>query len=170
MTHDQHATDEIEKPKLIHRSHKRSESMCNQPDNMPPPMMSNQLIAGILRDISERMEPDTEEEEDEVMQPGAVDMVNRFIYLSDDSETEEEDEPEPLTDDQIRIVTRNATTALLSNIKATLRFMRVDVHNQEAAAGVTATTASMRTRIEDMETMIDRFEDNTLINPRRLFD
>ena len=93
--------------------------------------------------------------------------------MNDDGSDSEisDDDMLDLDADQRRIVTRNATTVLLRNMQAYLRFMRVDVCAVENQIGRTARVVAMGTRIEEMERMIEVFEDSVMMMqvPRQLF-
>lgn len=99
-----------------------------------------------------------------------------LLDLDSDSDSDEDSEMSDadtvdLDDEQRRIVIRNATTILIRNMQAHLRFQRVDVSRIETETGRTALIVEMETRIQDMERMIEAFEDSGIINlqARRLF-
>lgn len=104
---------------------------------------------------------------------GAIDEVSLLDLDSDsDSDSEMNDaDTVDLDDEQRRIVIRNATTVLIRNMQAHLRFQRVDLSRIESDTGRTALVVAMETRIQDMERMIEAFEDSGIINlhARRLF-
>ena len=150
------------------------------------PPMNNQLIAGILRDISDRMvdQPPVRMVEHIMQdvaadnaglaapqpQPDPVDELNRFVYeSSDDDSMSSEESTHELTDAQVNSILRIATITLIRNLEAYIRFERVDVHHVEDRLGQNATTAAMRYRLEAMEEMLEAFERNRLLRPRQLF-
>lgn len=147
--------------------------MCIPPTH-PSKIMDEHEIANILNAIDAERDAEREEEANLLHHAGDPSQFVYFDYESsdddEDEEEEEEDTPPAIVEDDVVIarVVRNATCVLLSNIKATLRFMRIDVHNIEDIYGPTHRTAAMRIRLEDMESMIDNFEDVAIINPRRL--
>ena len=187
--HDQHATSERGLHDQHKKSHKKTDSMCIMPTRIflteeeanipPPPHLTDNDIVNLFRDAAMQAEANREHSSSDSESESESDSFvlldhpprfihNRFLYdISDESESEEEEEVQMLTPDMERRVTRNGTVNLLNKIKSMLRFMRVDVHTMENN-GVTAHTAAMRTRIEDIEMMIDRFEDSNIIR-RRLF-
>lgn len=133
---------------------KKDRKMCLPTDH--------EIIENMAEMVTDQWEEDAEE--------GFSD-----IDIEEEEEEEEEggdDDPiANLTEDQIRIITRNATSRLLSNLRASIRFMRVDI-NRLTHTEPTATTAAVNYRMEDMERMIEAFEDNAIIRfqPRNLFE
>lgn len=102
-----------------------------------------------------------------------IEEIEALLALDSDSDSEMSDDIDTvdLDDEQRRIVIRNATTVLIRNMQAHLRFQRVDLSRIENDTGRTARIVSMEVRIEDMERMIEGFEDSGVINlqARRLF-
>lgn len=101
--------------------------------------------------------------------PPPIRPIEEVSLLDLDSDSDEDSEMSvvdtvDLDDEQRRIITRNAITVLIRNMQAHLRFQRVDVSRIENETGRTARIVAMETRIQDMERMIEAFEDSNIIN------
>lgn len=97
--------------------------------------------------------------------PPPMRPIDEVAFLDSDSDSDEDSEMSvvdtvDLDDAQRRIVIRNATTVLIRNMQAYLRFMRVDVSGFERDYGRTHRVVAMETRIADMERMFEQFEDS----------
>lgn len=145
----------------------------------PPPQLTNNDINGLIRDANAAADESSlsSDEEDMILvPPRAVPNPNRllfepnaayrFHYDIDEDEEEEEEEadeestvppPPPPEEDTSSY---NALFLLLGNLKQTLRFMRVDIENLPHHNRV----VSMRVRVENMEMLIDDFEDMVIRN------
>lgn len=182
-------TPEIPKPQPLKKGHKKTESMCIMPTPIylvedastmaPPPHLTNNDINGLLRDANRAADESSlsSDEEDMILVAPRIhpnrhlfepDAAYRFHYDIEEEEDEEEDEEE--TDDESTIPpppppeedtsSYNALFLLLGNLKQILRFMRVDVENLPHHNRV----VSMRVRVENMEALIDDFEDMVIRN------
>lgn len=138
----------------------------------------NEMINDNIRAIQEReAQSDGENEGNEGNPPPFIFESPRSIIdpqsFIDLTQTDDESEPvgsddSTMNTEQEREVGVNGLIILLNNIKATLRFMRVDIHRLEDIE-INAITTAMHLRIEDIETMIDRFEDTNIVR-RNLFN
>lgn len=135
----------------------------------PIPQMDERTIEQLMRDAAT-------DRAAVVPMPPPMRQIEEVSLLDLDSDSDEDSEMDDvdsvdLDDEQRRIVIRNATTVLIRNMQAHLRFQRVDVSRIETETGRTALVVAMETRIQDMERMIEAFEDSGIINlqARRLF-
>lgn len=128
----------------------------------PIPQMDERTIEQLMRDAAiGRVAA--------VPAPPPMRPIEEVSLLDLDSDSDEDSEMSiidtvDLDDEQRRIITRNAITVLIRNMQAHLRFQRVDVSRIENETGRTARIVAMETRIQDMERMIEAFEDSNIIN------
>lgn len=133
----------------------------------PIPQMDMRTIEDLMRDAAVGRVA-------EVPAPPPPHHLGNLLDLEEESDSDSEmsdTDTVDLDDEQRRIVVRNAITVLIRNMQAHLRFQRVDVSRIENDTGRTARIVSMESRIQDMELMIEAFEDSGIINlqARRLF-
>ena len=128
----------------------------------PIPQMDERTIEDLMRDAALGRVAT-------VPAPPPMRPIEEVSLLDLDSDSDEDSEMSvvdtvDLDDEQRRIITRNAITVLIRNMQAHLRFQRVDVSRIENETGRTARIVAMETRIQDMERMIEAFEDSNIIN------
>lgn len=141
------------------------------------PTDQQRIIENMLDVVLEDWEVDENPIETESL---ATDMDEENDDEATDSEEGYEDEsippPPPTEEDweQRFYMQRNSAATMTNIIKASMRYMRVDIeklHHEEA----TPTTTAMRYRLEYMERVVEAFEESdyfTLyrLTPRRLFE
>lgn len=140
---------------------------------MPPPPLTANDVTELFRDANMAADDSSiSSEEGEIVAPPPPNRrlfepnpAMRFHYdIDEDSEEESEEEMEdddvPPPPPQEDTSSYNALFLLLGNLKATMRFMRVDIENLPHHNRV----VSMRVRLENMEAMIDGFEDQVIRN------
>lgn len=174
-----HLTDENRQHEKT-PAHKRTESIMCLPNDEQRIQIEN-MIDIVLEDWEEEEEED-EEEEEEAAVPVAPPAIPLYDWEEEESD-EESNHPAPAVAEvdweQRFYMQRNAATAMLNILKASMRYMRVDIHkiqdNGPQSESMAATTAAMRYRLEHMERVVEAYEESdyfTLyrLTPRRLFD
>ena len=164
-------------------SHKRTESIMCLPNDEQRIQIEN-MVDVVLEDW-EMAEEEEEEEattvpEEETAVPATPPA--RPFYDWEDEESDDESIPPPATPPEVDweqrfYMQRNSATAMINILKASMRYMRVDIHKiqDNGQETMTATTAAMRYRLEHMERVVEAYEESdyfTLyrLTPRRLFD
>lgn len=137
-------------------------------------------MAAVVLEDWEMEEEEEEEPEEEETAPTAPPARPFYDWEEEDSDDESTIPPPPPVDWEQRFyMQRNSATTMLDILKASMRYMRVDIHKIEDdgpwTETIAATTAAMRYRLEHMERVIEAYEESdyfTLyrLTPRRLFD
>lgn len=159
-------------------SHKRTESIMCLPNDEQRIQIEN--MAAVVLEDWEMEEEEEEEPEEEETAPTAPPARPFYDWEEEDSDDESTIPPPPPVDWEQRFyMQRNSATTMLDILKASMRYMRVDIHKIEDdgpwTETIAATTAAMRYRLEHMERVIEAYEESdyfTLyrLTPRRLFD
>ena len=177
MTKHHHLTDENQQHKTP-ASHKRTESIMCLPNDEQRIQIEN-MVDIILEDWEMAEE---EEEEDVVPEEETTMPPTRPFYDWEEEESDEESIPPPPTPPEVDweqrfYMQRNSATTMINILKASMRYMRVDIHKiqDDGQETMAATTAAMRYRLEHMERVVEAYEESdyfTLyrLTPRRLFD